>query len=81
LNADFAFALIVHSHLIWDFVRQCPQRFLLRFSQKRRMLFCESSRLHNAEGTLSCTLRGPFENCVRVRRRAQNAAVQKPFQR
>lgn len=37
-----AYAIVVHSHLKWDWVWQRPQQFLSRFSGKHRVLFVES---------------------------------------
>ena len=41
-NPDFAYPIIVHSHLRWDWVWQRPQQFLSRLSHNHRILFIEA---------------------------------------
>ncbi|MDB6005088.1 MAG: glycosyltransferase [Prosthecobacter sp.] len=44
----FAYPIIVHSHLGWDWVWQRPQQFLSRFAKRHPVLFVEEPR--RAEG-------------------------------
>jgi len=37
-----AHSIVVHSHLKWDWVWQCPQQFLSRLSRQHRVLFVEA---------------------------------------
>jgi glycosyltransferase involved in cell wall biosynthesis len=54
-NLDFAYPIIVHSHLQWDWVWQRPQQFLSRLSHNHRILFIEGpipSQVEKAQVTL-----------------------------